>query len=52
MRYLLLVFALLLFFVWVGSFLIFHIVGGLIHVVLILAIVLFVVHLVSGRRAT
>jgi hypothetical protein len=51
MRYALLVIAFLLFFAWIGAFLVFHIVGALIHILLILAIILFVVHLVSGRRA-
>jgi hypothetical protein len=51
MRYALLVIALLLFFSWIGAFLVFHIVGALIHIVLVLAIILFIVHLVSGRRA-
>jgi Family of unknown function (DUF5670) len=51
MRYGLLVIALLLFFAWIGAFLVFHVVGALIHIVLVLAIILFIVHLVSGRRA-
>jgi uncharacterized membrane protein YGL010W len=51
MRYGLLVIALLLFFAWIGAFLVFHVVGALIHIVLVVAIILFIVHLVSGRRA-
>lgn len=51
MRYGLLVVALLLFFAWIGAFIVFHVAGALIHIVLVLAIILFVVHLVSGRRA-
>ena len=51
MRYGLLVIALLLFFAWIGAFLVFHVVGALIHIVLVLAIIFFVIHLVSGRRA-
>jgi Family of unknown function (DUF5670) len=50
MRYLLLIFAFVLFFVWIASFLIFHIVGGLIHLILVAALILFVVHLFSARR--
>lgn len=51
MRYGLLVIALLLFFAWIGAFLVFHIVGALIHIVLVLAIIFFIVHLCSSRRA-
>lgn len=51
MRYLLLAIAVVLLFVWVASFLIFHIVGGLIHLLLVIALILFVVHLFSRRRS-
>ena len=51
MRYALLILAGLLFFVWLGAFILFHVVGALIHLILVLAIVLFVVHLFSSRRA-
>lgn len=50
MRYLFLAMAILLFFVWVSAFLIFHIVGALIHLVLLVALVLFIVHLFRPRR--
>lgn len=50
MRFVFLTLALLLFFTWIGAFVIFHVAGALIHFLLILAVVLFVVHLVSGRR--
>jgi Family of unknown function (DUF5670) len=52
MRYLFLALALVLFFVWIASFLIFHIVGALIHLLLVVALILFVAHLFSHRRAT
>jgi len=50
MRYGLLGLAIVLFFVWIGAFLVFHVVGALIHLVLLVAIILFVVHLFAGRR--
>ena len=51
MRFLFLVLALLLFFTWVGAFVIFHVAGGLLHLLLILAVVFLVIHLVRGRSA-
>jgi Family of unknown function (DUF5670) len=51
MRYGLLGIAIVLFFIWAGAFLVFHVVGALIHLVLLFAIILFVVHLFAGRRA-
>jgi len=50
-RYALLILAGLLFFLWLGAFVLFHVVGLLIHVILLIAIILFVVHLFSQRRA-
>ena len=35
---------------WLLGFLVFHVSSGLIHVLLFVAIVSFIVHLVSGRR--
>jgi hypothetical protein len=29
----------------------FHIAGGLIHIILVVALIMFVIHLVTGRRA-
>ncbi|MFZ3215699.1 MAG: DUF5670 family protein [Candidatus Acidiferrales bacterium] len=51
MRYALLGIAFLLFLVWLGAFLVFHVVGALLHLVLILAVVFFVIHLFSRRRS-
>ena len=34
---------------WLLGFLVFHIAGGLIHVVLVIAVIMFVVHLLRGR---
>jgi uncharacterized membrane protein YtjA (UPF0391 family) len=50
MRYALLGIALVLFFVWIGAFVVFHVAGALIHLVLLVAVILFVVHLIAGRR--
>ena len=36
---------------WVLGFA-FHVAGGLIHVLLVIAVVLFLVNLISGRRST
>jgi hypothetical protein len=36
---------------WLLGFLAFHVAGGLIHLLLILAVISIVVHFVSGRRA-
>ena len=52
MRFVFLGLALLMFFAWIGAFIVFHIAAALIHLLLLLAIIFFVVHLVSGRRTT
>ena len=36
---------------WVLGFLAFHVAGGLIHLLLVVAVISLVVHLVSGRSA-
>jgi len=43
-----LVIALLLFFVWAGSFLMFHVASGLIHLLLLFAVISLVAHFVMG----
>lgn len=35
---------------WLLGFLAFHVAGGLIHLLLVLAVIMIVVHFVSGRR--
>jgi hypothetical protein len=35
---------------WLGGFLFFHIAGGLIHLLLLFAVISFVVHLFTGPR--
>jgi Family of unknown function (DUF5670) len=52
MRFLFLAFALLLFFTWIGAFVVFHVAAALIHLLLILAVIFFLIHLFKGRRAT
>jgi hypothetical protein len=44
--------ALLLMILWVGAFVIFHVAGFAIHILLILAVISLIVHLFSGRRTT
>jgi hypothetical protein len=45
-----LVIALLLAVVWVGSFVMFHVASGLIHLLLLFAIISLVIHLFSGSK--
>jgi Family of unknown function (DUF5670) len=50
MRFIFLAVALLLFFTWIGAFVVFHVAAALIHLLLVLAVIFFLVHLFSGRR--
>jgi hypothetical protein len=43
--------AVLLVFLWLGGFLMFHVASGLIHLLLLFAVISFVVHLFTGARA-
>ena len=43
--------AVVLLVLWLLGFLVFHVAGGLIHAVLVVAAILFVVHLLRGRSA-
>ena len=52
MRFVFLILALLLFFTWIGAFLVFHVAAALIHLLLILAVVFFLIHLFSSRSTT
>ena len=45
-----LAFALLLLFAWIGSFVMYHVAGFLIHLLLIFALISLVIHLFTGRR--
>ena len=51
MRFIFLALALVLFFTWIGAFVVFHVAAALIHILLILAVVFLVIHLFSGHRA-
>jgi hypothetical protein len=42
--------AILLLVAWAGGFLMFHIAGALIHVLLVLAVLSFIFHFITGRR--
>jgi uncharacterized membrane protein YfcA len=50
MRYLFLVLGFLLFLAWVGAFLVYHITGAMLHLLLIFALVFVVIHLFSVKR--
>jgi hypothetical protein len=36
---------------WLLGFLAFHVAGGLIHILLVVAIIVFILHFIMGRRA-
>ena len=42
--------AMVLLVAWAGGFLMFHIASGLIHVLLVLAVLSFIFHFITGRR--
>jgi len=44
--------AVILIVAWLLGFIVFHVAGGLIHLLLIIALVAFIWHLVAGRRTT
>jgi hypothetical protein len=44
--------AIILILLWAGGFLIFHVTGFLIHLLVIFAIISLLMHLFTGRRAT
>jgi hypothetical protein len=37
---------------WLGGFTVFHVAGGLIHLLLVLALISLVLHFVMGRRTS
>jgi hypothetical protein len=51
MRFAFLAIAFILFFAWIGAFVVFHVAAALIHLFLILAVIFFVAHLFGGPRA-
>jgi Family of unknown function (DUF5670) len=46
-----LVISLLLLILWAGGFLMFHVASGLIHLLLLFALISFVAHIVMGSRS-
>jgi hypothetical protein len=42
----------LLLIAWLGGFTVFHVAGGLIHLLLVLAVISLILHFVVGRRTT
>jgi hypothetical protein len=42
--------AVILFILWLLGFVVFHVAGGLIHILLVIAIIVVIVRLVTGRR--
>ena len=44
--------AALLLFAWIGSFIVYHVAGFLIHLLLIFAVIALVIQLFTGRRVT
>lgn len=47
----LLTIAIILVVLWLLGFTVFHVTSGLIHVVIVIAVILFILHFVRGRRA-
>jgi uncharacterized protein DUF5670 len=47
----LLTIAIILLILWALGFLAFHVTSGLIHILLVIAIIVFIINFVSGRRA-
>ncbi|MBZ5490512.1 MAG: lmo0937 family membrane protein [Acidobacteriia bacterium] len=48
----LLLIGIVLFVLWILGFAAFHVAGGLIHLLLVFAVISIIWHLVAGRRAT
>jgi hypothetical protein len=51
MRFVFLALALILFVTWIGAYVAFHVSVALIHVLLVLAMIVFLIHLFSDRRS-
>jgi hypothetical protein len=41
----------ILLFAWIGGFTVYHVAGGLIHLLLIFAVISLIMHFVMGRKA-
>jgi hypothetical protein len=48
--FMLLTIAIILFILWALGFFAFHVAGGLIHLLLVIAVIVIIVHLIQGRR--
>jgi hypothetical protein len=46
----LLILAIILLIAWLCGFLVFHVTSGLIHLIVVVAVILFILHFVRGRR--
>jgi hypothetical protein len=46
----LLILAIILLIAWLGGFLVFHVTNSLIHLIVVIAVILFILHFVRGRR--
>jgi hypothetical protein len=44
--------AILLLFAWIGSFIVYHVAGFLIHLLLVFALIALVIQLFTGKRVT
>jgi Family of unknown function (DUF5670) len=51
MRFAWLVLGLMLLFAWIGGFVVYHVAGFMIHLLLIFAVIMLVIHLFSSRRS-
>jgi hypothetical protein len=51
-RFIFLALALLLFFAWIGAFVMFHVTAALIHLLLVFAVIFLIIHLVSGSKSS
>lgn len=47
-----LIIAILLFILWIGGFLLFHVAGALIHLLLLVAVISLLLHFFTGTRTT
>jgi hypothetical protein len=50
MRFIWLLLGILLFFAWIGGFVVYHAAGFLIHVLLVLAVISIVVHFLTSKE--
>ena len=46
----LLILAIILLIAWLCGILVFHVTSGLIHIIVVVAVILFILHFVRGRR--